>query len=663
MKKLDDAFSALYKGDNIVKLTELRYIPRWIVIIIDISIILLSIFLAYILLDRLRVQVNFPNHRLEKRIILIAVNLLFMFVFRTYAGIIRHSTFFDLFKIVLSSGSTLVTLIFLNFFIELLFGKPLYLYPTLFLYFFISISLMFFFRMVTKQFFNILIDIKGSSSKTRVAVVGVSDASVSLARAILHNPNYPYRLEGFVTKRSDSNKAVLLGHKIYNSDYFFKNKNITGKFDAVLIIKEIMSKQELEEWMTLALDHGLKVLKAPTLSKMRDSDLVGGIRQLQIEDLLNRRPIKIENEEVTRRHAGKSVLVTGGAGSIGSEIVRQVAQFSPSLIVVLDQAESPLYELELELLEKFPDQKFKFVLADISNSYRLEKIFELYHFSMVYHAAAYKHVPLIEENPHEAIFVNVLGTKNVALLSKKYKVNRFVMVSTDKAVNPTNVMGASKRTAELFVQSLQNTEGNTTKFITTRFGNVLGSNGSVIPHFRKQIEKGGPVTITHPDIIRYFMTIPEACELVLQAGTMGDGGEIYVFDMGEPVKILDLARRMIKLSGYIPDEEIKIKFIGLRPGEKLYEELLSNNATTVPTHHEKIMISKDPYLGFEEIDLLCKQIIKSAVKRDKIQVVTLLKAIVPEFISNNSEFELLDIKDNDIIVMSDQSPSIQLSNN
>lgn len=663
MKKLDDAFSALYKGDNIVKLTELRYIPRWIVIIIDISIILLSIFLAYILLDRLRVQVNFPNHRLEKRIILIAVNLLFMFVFRTYAGIIRHSTFFDLFKIVLSSGSTLVTLIFLNFFIELLFDKPLYLYPTLFLYFFISISLMFFFRMVTKQFFNILIDIKGASSKTRVAVVGISDASVSLARAILHNPNYPYRLEGFVTKRSDSNKAVLLGHKIYNSDYFFKNKNITDKFDAVLIIKEIMSKQELEEWMTLALDNGLKVLKAPTLSKMRDSDLVGGIRQLQIEDLLNRRPIKIENEEVTRRHAGKSVLVTGGAGSIGSEIVRQVAQFSPSLIIVLDQAESPLYELELELLEKFPDQKFKFVLADISNSYRLEKIFELYHFSMVYHAAAYKHVPLIEENPHEAIFVNVLGTKNVALLSKKYKVNRFVMVSTDKAVNPTNVMGASKRTAELFVQSLQNTEGNTTKFITTRFGNVLGSNGSVIPHFRKQIEKGGPVTITHPDIIRYFMTIPEACELVLQAGTMGDGGEIYVFDMGEPVKILDLARRMIKLSGYIPDEEIKIKFIGLRPGEKLYEELLSNNATTVPTHHEKIMISKDPYLGFEEIDVLCKQIIKSAVKRDKIQVVTLLKAIVPEFISNNSEFELLDIKDNDIIVMSDQSPSIQLSNN
>ncbi|MCX8531527.1 polysaccharide biosynthesis protein [Chryseobacterium luquanense] len=651
MRKLNDAFATLYNGDNIVKLTELRYIPRWIVILIDISIILLSILLSYIFLEKLHVKVNFPEYIVQQRILVIAVNVVFMFVFKTYAGIIRHSTFFDFFKIILSSGSTLITLLGINFATEIWLGKSLFLYPNLFLYFFISVSIMFFFRMFTKQFFNILIDFKGSTSKVRIAVVGVGDASISLARAILHNPNYPYRLEGFLTKRSDSHKALLLGHKIYNIDKFFGDKNLVSQFDAVLIIKEIMTKQELEEWMTCALDNGLKVLKAPTVSKMRDSDLVGGIRQLQIEDLLNRKPIKIENEDIKKRHFQKSVLVTGGAGSIGSEIVRQVAQFNPSLIVVLDQAESPLYELELELLEKFPDQKFKFVLADISNSYRLEKIFEIYQFSMVYHAAAYKHVPLIEENPHEAIFVNVLGTKNLALLSKKYKVNRFVMVSTDKAVNPTNVMGASKRTAELFVQSLQNSDSNITKFITTRFGNVLGSNGSVIPHFRKQIEKGGPVTITHPDIIRYFMTIPEACELVLQAGTMGSGGEIYVFDMGEPVKILDLARRMIKLSGFTPDVDIKIKFIGLRPGEKLYEELLSNNATTIPTHHEKIMISRDPNIGFNEIEILCKQIIKSAVKRDKIQVVTLLKAIVPEFISNNSEFEALDKKNDSLDVI------------
>lgn len=649
MKKLYDAFSALYNGDNIVKITELRYIPRWLVILLDVLIIVFSILLADFFLQKLHVKNNFPQYSTENTLIIVAVNVLFMFVFKTYAGIIRHSTFFDFFKIVLSSGSTLIAITLFNYGTEIWLGKPLYLYPNLFLYFFISVTLMFFFRMFTKQFFNILIDFKGSSTKVRVAVVGVGDASVSLARAIMHNPNYPYRLEGFLTKRSDSNKAILLGHKIYNSEHFFKNEKLISRFDAVLIIKEIMGKRELEEWMTLALDKGLKILKAPTLSKMRDSDLVGGIRQLQIEDLLNRRPIKIESIEVKSRHSERNVLVTGGAGSIGSEIVRQVSQFNPSLIVVLDQAESPLYELELELLEKFPEQKFKFVLADISNNYRLEKLFETYNFSMVYHAAAYKHVPLIEENPHEAIFVNILGTKNVAMLSRKYKVNRFVMVSTDKAVNPTNVMGASKRVAELFVQSLQNSEGNTTKFITTRFGNVLGSNGSVIPHFRKQIEKGGPVTITHPDIIRYFMTIPEACELVLQAGTMGKGGEIYVFDMGEPVKILDLAKRMIKLSGYAPDVDIKIKFIGLRPGEKLYEELLSNNSTTVPTHHEKIMISKDPLMGFEEVEILCQQIIKSAVKRDKLQVVRLLKNIVPEFISNNSEFEVLDKKQDDSV--------------
>ncbi|WP_294292631.1 polysaccharide biosynthesis protein, partial [uncultured Chryseobacterium sp.] len=353
MKKLTDAFNAIYNGDNIVKLTELRYIPRWSVILIDISIVLLSIFFSHFFLENLHVRIHFPQYILEQKLLLVGINILFMFVFKTYAGIIRHSTFFDFFKIILSSGSTLATLVIVNFFTEISLGKSLFLYPYLFLYFFISVTVMFFFRMFIKQFFNVLIDFKGSASKIRVAVVGVGDASISLARAILHNPNYPYRLEGFLTRRSDSHKALLLGHKIYNIDKFCGNKPIMSQFDAVLIIKEIMSKQELEEWMTCALDHGLKVLKAPTLSKMRDSDLVGGIRHLQIEDLLNRKPIKIENEEVRKRHFEKNVLVTGGAGSIGSEIVRQVAQFNPSLIVVLDQAESPLYELELELLEKF----------------------------------------------------------------------------------------------------------------------------------------------------------------------------------------------------------------------------------------------------------------------------------------------------------------------
>ncbi|WP_433628183.1 polysaccharide biosynthesis protein [Chryseobacterium cucumeris] len=626
---------------NVFKIRELRYIPRWSVFLIDVSVIFFSILVSYFLLNSLEVKLNFTKYQKEKIFSVVLINILCIVLFKTYAGIIRHSTFFDFFKIVWSSGSALIVLLGLNFMSELILGKPVFLYPVLFLFFFVSIFLMFFFRMAIKKLFGVLIDSKDTLSKARIAIVGVEDTSVSLAKAIIHNPDHPYQLAGFLTARSDSKKARLLGHKIYNKKQFLKSDTLKEQFDAVLI-KDVMTKQEIEEWTGFALDKGLKVLKVPVTNIIKEDDKVRSIRPLQIEDLLNRPTIKIENNEVKCFHVNKNILVTGGAGSIGSEIVRQVAQLNSSLIVVVDQAESPLYELQLELLERFPNQRFKFILADISNYSRMEKLFDDYQFSIVYHAAAYKHVPLIEDNPHEAIFVNIGGTKNVALLSKKYNVNRFVMVSTDKAVNPTNVMGASKRAAELFVQSLQNSSENTTKFITTRFGNVLGSNGSVIPHFKKQIEKGGPVTITHPDIIRYFMTIPEACELVLQAGTMGQGGEIYVFDMGKPVKILDLAERMIKLSGYTPGIDIKIDFIGLRPGEKLYEELLTNNSTTIPTHHEKIMISRDPLMKFEDIDILCSQIILSAMNKDSLKIVRILKIIVPEFKSNNSEFEILD---------------------
>ncbi|MDQ0595119.1 FlaA1/EpsC-like NDP-sugar epimerase [Chryseobacterium ginsenosidimutans] len=626
---------------NVFKIKELRYIPRWVVFFIDISIIFVSIWISYLFLKSLKAKVNFSEYQDKKIFVVIVVNVLFMLLFKTYAGIVRHSTFFDFFKIVWSSGSTLLVLLGLNFISELVLGKSVYLYPVIFLFFFVSTFLMFFFRMIIKRSFKMVMGVNNVPSKVRIAVVGVDNESVSLANAIIHSPRHPYRLRGFITARSDSKKAMLLGHKIYNKEEFLESDDLNKQFDAVLI-KGIMAKPEMEEWTALALDKGLKVLKAPVVNEIKEGGIVEDIRPLQIEDLLDRAPIKIENEEIRNRHFKKNILVTGGAGSIGSEIVRQVAQLDASLIVIVDQAESPLHELKLELLERFPNQNFKFVLADILNLYRIEKLFDEYKFSIVYHAAAYKHVPLIEDNPPEAIFVNIGGTRNLALLSKQYNVSRFVMVSTDKAVNPTNVMGASKRTAELFVQSLQNSSGNTTKFITTRFGNVLGSNGSVIPHFRKQIEKGGPVTITHPDIIRYFMTIPEACELVLQAGTMGNGGEIYVFDMGKPIKILDLAKRMIKLSGYTPDVDIKIEFIGLRPGEKLYEELLTDNSTTVPTHHEKIMISKDQLMEFADIELLCKQIMKSAIKKDNLEVVKILKIIVPEFISNNSEFEILD---------------------
>nr|WP_260377694.1 nucleoside-diphosphate sugar epimerase/dehydratase [Riemerella anatipestifer] len=563
-----------------------------------------------------------------------------MFLFRTYSGIIRHSTFVDLSKILLASFCTVFTLGTVTYIYFFFFKQKLLLFPILLIYFCISFTVLFVFRLVVKEIFQWAKKYRRSYLRKKILLLGIGEESVAIAKAVMGNPFLPYEVVGFITDRKDSRKAKLLGKRIYTRDFLEKNTKEYLGIDGVLIGSNIASREELTEWVNLFLEKDLKVFKSPTVQKLRNDG--GNIKNLQIEDLLNRKPIVIENEEVKKRHYQKTVLVTGGAGSIGSEIVRQVAQFEPSLIVVLDQAETPLHEIQLEVEENYPNIRFEFVLSDITNKERLESVFKEYNFFMVYHAAAYKHVPLIENNPHEAALVNIQGSKNLALLSSRFKVNRFVMVSTDKAVNPTNVMGASKRAAELFVQALQNEQDNQTKFITTRFGNVLGSNGSVIPHFRKQIEKGGPVTITHPEITRYFMTIPEACELVLQAGTMGKGGEIFVFDMGEPVKILNLARRMIKLSGLEPDVDIKIIYTGLRPGEKLYEELLSDDTKTLPTYHEKIMISKDSVMLYEEIDELTSRIYEKAKDRDKVEVVRILKEIVREFRSNDSVFECLD---------------------
>ncbi|TXI96443.1 MAG: polysaccharide biosynthesis protein [Chryseobacterium cucumeris] len=633
----------IFGGDNVVNLSDVRYLPRWIILVIDIIILVISLFLSTYIIAKITKQ-EFIYHD-DKSLIfafIILVNAAFMYIFKTYAGIIRHSTFIDLFKLLISCFCTMLAIGTVNICYFWITGSKFILTPYLMLYFVISFMGLFLFRLYVKEFFHIVREYRRSALKKRILVLGIDEQSIAIARAILDNPSLPYQVVGFLTQRTDSKRASLLGKPIYEKQKIEENTKEDLIIDGVLIVKEMMARDEMNSWVNLFLEKDLNVFKAPSVQKLRDSDLGGSIRNLQIEDLLNRKPIKIQNEKVKSRHFDKTVLVTGGAGSIGSEIVRQVALFNPSLIVVLDQAETPLYEIELEMREKFPHIPFKFVLGDVSNHHRMESLFQTYNFSMVYHAAAYKHVPLVEENPHEAIFVNILGSKIVAKLSSKYKVNRFVMVSTDKAVNPTNVMGASKRAAELFVQSLQNVDGNVTKFITTRFGNVLGSNGSVIPHFKKQIEAGGPVTITHPEIVRYFMTIPEACELVLQAGTMGEGGEIFVFDMGEPVKIIDLAKRMIKLSGFEPNIDIKIIYTGLRPGEKLYEELLSDDAKTLPTHNDKIMISKDPSMGFAEIDTLTKEITKASLTRDKVEVVRILKTIVPEFRSNNSIYEALD---------------------
>lgn len=641
--RLKTVSNKIYDGDNFLKLSDVRYLPRWIVILIDVFLITLSLFTSYFVVAKLHVSPGTYLYFYQKFFIILLVNLAFMFWFRTYSGIIRHSTFVDLWKIFLTCFFTGATLTFVNYLSIWFFGQKLFFIPILFIYFALSFTSLFVFRLMVKEFFQIIREVKNDRHRTNVLILEIGESSVAIARAIIANPNVPYSLKGFVTSRKDSTRARLLGKKIYTRQVIEKSTKEQLGLDGVIIIKELISPSELESWVALFLEKDIKIFKSPSLQKFRSSDLAQSIKSLQIEDLLNRKPIKIDNAAIEPRHADKIILVTGGAGSIGSEIVRQVAKFNPDLIVVLDQAETPLYEIELEMQELFPNIRCEFILADISNRHRLEPVFQKYNFSMVYHAAAYKHVPLVEKNPHEAILVNILGTKNLSSLSSKYLVNRFVMISTDKAVNPTNVMGASKRAAELYVQSLQNIEGNVTKFITTRFGNVLGSNGSVIPHFKRQIEAGGPITVTHKDIVRYFMTIQEACELVLQAGTMGKGGEIFVFDMGEPVKIVELAKRMIRLSGLKPEEDIDIVFTGLRPGEKLYEELLSDDSKTLPTHHSGIMISKDPCTDFDEITKLTNLITKAALRRDNSDIVIILKKIVPEFISQNSVYQQLDV--------------------
>ena len=418
--------------------------------------------------------------------------------------------------------------------------------------------------------------------------------------------------------------------------------------EAVIMADKSLQKDEQLIIVDQCLEFNYRVYTVPLITDWENQkEISQKVKNIQIEDLLERKPIVLDNKSISKQLKDKTVLITGAAGSIGSEIVRQVLTFNPKKVIILDQAETPLHHLSLELEKSHSKSKIRNVIADIRNKEAMNRVFKLYKPQVVYHAAAYKHVPLMEENPSQAILTNIEGTKILADLACQYNVIKFVMVSTDKAVNPSNVMGASKRIAEKYVQSLQiknlkeNNE-NATKFITTRFGNVLGSNGSVVPLFTKQIASGGPVTITHPDIIRYFMTIPEACQLVLEAGSMGKGGEIYIFDMGKPVRILDLAKKMIKLAGFIPDRDIKIEIVGLRPGEKLYEELLNDTAKTVPTYHEKIMIAEEIQDEFENLHVDINELIGIANFFDNDDIVAKMKVIVPEFKSMNSTFEILD---------------------
>jgi len=481
-------------------------------------------------------------------------------------------------------------------------------------------------------------------------VYGVEPPNINMAKMIDTDDDSNYQIMGFISSSDKISHQKIMGKPIFFKDTFYNNIQKFSNVKSILIQPEEISRTEKQLLAEICYQNKIELLSVPSIQRWK-SDMKNNneINNFNIEDLLGRIPIEIDIEAIRKNLEGKRVLVTGAAGSIGSEIVRQLCQFNLNLLILCDIAETPLHQLTLNLKETFPDVKFLPVLVDVRNKSKMKHIFSTYRPQCIYHAAAYKHVPMMENNPSEAVLTNVLGSKNIADLAVEYHAENFVMISTDKAVNPSSVMGASKRIAEIYIQALsghlkkENPENQAPiRFITTRFGNVLGSSGSVIPLFEKQIKEGGPVTVTDPDIIRYFMTIPEACSLVLEAGNFGKGGEIFIFDMGEPVKIKDMAEEMIRLSGFKPYEDIDIIFTGLRPGEKLFEELLYDEETHQPTNNKKILIGNVCEQNLEDILPLLDQLIKTSYTCNKMEIVRIMKQIVPEFISLNSEFEVLD---------------------
>jgi FlaA1/EpsC-like NDP-sugar epimerase len=522
---------------------------------------------------------------------------------------------------------------------------------TLLVNFSVSSALLILLRAAAKSIFFYITNYS-NIQKTAVVIYGSDNNAILVKQALENSAKANFAVIGFVDNNTDKINKEISGVMIYDFDKL-SNLKKKHKVEKLIIVNNHLDEKEKKVALEECLALGIQVLTVPPADQWIYGKLnLSQIKDLKIEDLLQRKPIKIDNTSISKDLNGKRVLITGAAGSIGSEIVKQVLQYSPSLVILCDQAESPLHDMQLEVEEKFPDIATKIYIGDIRNYQRMRKLFSDFYPEVVYHAAAYKHVPMMEENPVEAVRTNVLGTKHVADLAVEFGTKKFVMVSTDKAVNPSNIMGATKRVAEIYIQSLKDRNANNksgTRFITTRFGNVLGSNGSVIPRFQSQIQRGGPITVTHPQITRYFMTIPEAVQLVLEAGTMGIGGEIFIFDMGEPVKIADLAVKMIKLAGLQPERDIKIVYTGLRPGEKLYEELLNQGEQTLPTHHEKIKISKVITYPYQNVIDDIDELLKLNEQTCETSVVNKMKEIVPEFISKNSEFEKLD-KATDIVV-------------
>ncbi|MCR5861714.1 polysaccharide biosynthesis protein [Flavobacterium sp. J372] len=625
----------------------LGYLPRWIILVIDLFVIAITGLISYILIHRTGVLYVKKDVYIISIPVYLIISLVTFRVFRTYSGIIRYSSYIDAVKIFFAQFTAAFFLLGFNSIYYALNGDLLYLNIGILINAIFSFSCLFLYRVLIKQFFENYVGNKGQKL-TKAIIYGTDANAIAVANALKAEIPARFKLVGFIDKYSQNRSKMILGLPILQHKKRTSTLMRVFGAQALVIADKSLTKEEKLTIVDECLEFNYKVYTVPLVSDWEDQkEISKKIKNFQIQDLLERKPIVLDNISISSQLKNKTVMITGAAGSIGSEIVRQVIQFSPRRVIMVDQAETPLHHLSLEVEKLSTHVKLHSVISDVRNGEAMEGIFNYYKPEVVYHAAAYKHVPMMEKNPSQAVFVNVMGTKLVADLSCKYNVDTFVMVSTDKAVNPSNVMGASKRIAEKYVQSLQehiraNGSGCKTKFITTRFGNVLGSNGSVVPLFTKQIEAGGPITLTHPDIIRYFMTIPEACQLVLEAGAMGKGGEIYIFDMGKPVKIIDLANKMIRLAGFVPDKDIEIKVIGLRPGEKLYEELLNDTSSTLPTHHEKIMIAKEIFEDFSNLSMNVSDLISIANTFNREDVVVKMKEIVPEFISLNSNYQVFD---------------------
>lgn len=627
---------------------KIEIVPRWLIFSIDISLSLIALLIAKVVKHDFVLQgINIPA-LYQSIVAVVIVNAAVFFFLKTYAGIVRYTSAQDSARILGAVVIGSFGVFCINTACITFNGNKIISVITLIIYTLLTFLFLTSYRIVVKYVF---MRIKNANlDKIRVIIYGAGEAGIVTKRTFDHDLKFNKRIVAFVDDDPRKIGNKIDGVKILDANHL-ENLIVDEAVDEVIFASYTIPVERKNQIVDICLTNNAKILEIPTAEVWtRSSATPAMIHQVKIEDLLDRKQIVMDMDGIQKELKGKRILITGAAGSIGSEIVRQLLKFETGLIIMCDQSETALHELQLELEETHSHVNFHAFIGDVKDLGRMEFLFDHFNPQYVYHAAAYKHVPMMEDNPAESIKTNVAGTKTLADLSVKFAVEKFVMISTDKAVNPTNIMGASKRIAEIYVQSLNFAEINAaTKFITTRFGNVLGSNGSVIPRFKQQIEKGGPVTVTHPEITRFFMTIPEACRLVLEAGCMGKGGEIFVFDMGKSVKIVDLAKRMIRLAGLIPNKDIHIEFSGLRPGEKLFEELLNDNENTLPTHHKMIMIGKVRQYVFNEVESQIATLLTWAKVNDNRAVVLQMKTIVPEFKSKNSKFEELDALVKDLI--------------